>query len=451
MMKRGFSALRRLTQIAVDKGKPGPTGNKIGFQAGLLVVLILGLSNSAMATIETIKGSLTCFIGCNRNVVQLIAQGESHSFEVVGSFVDTSTAVQITGSGVSVSYGTRKHGSGSSIIVRFDVGPNAAPGERTVKMRYGIETNGPDTFTVRVVRKGTISQIQYRRSLPFRPGGGPATELVPATGLPLNQRVLLIVTGTKLDSVEVRPESTYQSVRVLPGATATSCTVEIEFTSSGQGPLVMFDAALSSQDMRSSTSSKFSYTGGTSRNIQYGGTPSGSSFVTPIIGSRGGSSSTFVDVAPRANMLNIFRRLSNFAPVNRNGLTMLRVEDRWCNGMPINQNGSRVITIPNPIWGVSNVGTADINTAFASQLRSGSQILETETVPGLNPGETRDFTFQRQNSTVRVRRFSDQQGCFASPNDTGFFFEDPPFNVRVNTNAALIEATANESNNSRNY
>lgn len=422
------------------------------FRAASLVLLILALSSPAMATIETIKGSLTCFVGCNRNVVQLIAQGENHSFEVVGQYVDTSRAVEITGSGVSVSYGTIKRGANSSIIVKFDVADNAPPGERTVRMRYHVEFSGPDTFKVRVVRKGNISQIQYRRSLPFRPGGGPATELVPATGLPLNERVVLILTGTKLDSVEVRPEATYQSVRVLPGATATSCAVEIEFTSSGQGPLVLFDAALSAQDMRSSTSSKFSYTGGTNRNIQYGGTQTGgTSFVSPIISGGGGSPSTFVDVAPRANMLNIFRRLSNFAPFQINGLTMVRIEDRFCDGMPLNQNDSREIDIPDLVWGVSNVGTADINTAFASQLKSGSAVLATETVPGLNPGETRNFNFRRQTSRVRVRRFSDRQGCHASPNDTAFFFEDPPFMVVVNTNGALAEAAANTSNNSRNY
>lgn len=404
----------------------------------------------AQATIETIKGSLTCFVGCNRDVVQLIAQGEEYSFEVVGQFVDTSTTVQITGSGVSVSYGTRSHGANSSIIVKFNVADNAAPGERTVNMRYAIETNGPDTFRVRVVRRGNISQIQYRRPLPFRPGGGPATELVAATGLPLNERVVLIVTGTKLDNVEVRSESTYQSVQVLSGSD-TSRAIEIQFSGPGQGPLLLFDAALSAQDMRSSTSSKFSYTGGTNRNIQYGGPQTVSTFVPPIISGGGGSPSTFVDVAPRANMLNIFRRLTNFAPFELNGLTMVRVEDRFCDGMPLNQNDSRDINIPDLVWGVSNVGTAEINTAFVSQLRSGGAVLATATVPALNPGETRNFNFQRQTSRVRVRRFSDRQGCHVSPDDAGFFFEDPQFTVVVNTNAALTEAAVNTSNNSRNY
>lgn len=418
---------------------------------GLFVAsfLLLLQATPAQATIETIKGSLTCFVGCNRDVVQLIAQGENHSFEVVGQFVDTSTAVQIIGSGVSVSYGTRRVGANSSIIVRFSVASNAAPGERTVKMRYAIELNGPDTFKVRVVRRGSISQIQYRRPLPFSPGG-PTSELVAATGLPLNERVVLIVTGTRLDNVEVRPESTYQSVRVLSGSD-TSRAIEIQFSGPGQGPLLLFDAALSAQDMRSSTSSQFSYTGGTNRNIQYGGPQTVTSFVPPIITGGGGSPSTFVDVAPRANMLNIFRRLSNFAPFELNGLTMVRIEDRFCDGMPLNQNGSRDINIPDLVWGVSNVGTADINTAFASQLRSGGVVLATETVPGLNPGETRNFSFQRQISRVRVRRFSDRQGCHVSPDDAGFFFEDPQFTVVVNTNGAIAEAAANASNNTRNY
>jgi hypothetical protein len=317
-------------------------------------------------------------------------------------------------------------------------------------MRYAIEVNGPDTFKVRVVRRGSISQVQYQRPLPFRPGGGPATELVAATGLPLNERVVLIITGTKLDNVEVRLEPTYQSVRVLSGSD-TSRAIEIQFSASGQGPLLLFDAALSAQDMRSSTSSKFSYTGGTNRNIQYGGTLSGTTTFTPILSGGSTTPTTFVDVAPRANMLNIFRRLSNFAPFELNGLTMVRIEDRFCDGMPLNQNGSRDINIPDLVWGVSNVGTAGINTAFASQLRSGGAVLATEIIPSLNPGETRNFNFQRQTSRVRVRRFSDRQGCHVSPDDAGFFFEDPQFTVVVNTNGALTEAAANTSNNSRNY
>ncbi|HLF83668.1 MAG TPA: hypothetical protein VI837_05780 [Blastocatellia bacterium] len=422
---------------------------RIGFKASLLALLVLGLSSSAMATIDTIKGTLTCFLGCNGNVVQLIAQGENHSFEVVGSFVDTSTAVQITGSGVSVSYGTRKHGANSSIIVNFNVNDNAALGERTVRMRYAIETSGPDTFKVRVVGKGNISRIQYRRPLPFQLGGGRATELVPPTGLPLNQRLVLIVTGTRLSNVEVRPETTYQNVRVLPGATESSCAVEIEFTASGQGPLSFFDSTLSGLDMRSSGSSKFSYTGGTNRNVQYGGAQAGGTTITPpILSGGGGGGSLFVDVAPRANMLFIFRRTSTNPVFTRNGVQYFSIDSEHCNGVLAGQ--SRIIKVPNPKWGVSNVGTAGTATPFPAELRSGAQALSTQTITTLNPGQTREFTFPRQNSSVRVFTFLDRGGCFVSLT-ADRFFEDPPFTVVVNTNNALTEAAAAPNNNSRNY
>ena len=414
--------------------------------AGSICVLLI-LSSPALATIETIKGSLTCFIGCNRSVVQMIAQGENHAFEVVGQLVDTSTAVEITGSGVSVSYGTRKHGAGSSIIVNFVVGDNATPGERTVRMRYAIETSGPDTFTVRVVPKGTVTQIQYQRRLPFQPGGA-ATELVAPTGMPLNERVLLIVTGTKLQNAEVRPETTYSSVRVLPGATDTRMVVEIEFTSAGQGVLSIFDSNLSAQDMRSSTSSKFSYTG--NRNISYGGNQSsGSTFIQPVLsGGGGGGGGTFVDVAPRANMINVFRRTSTNPAFTENGVQYFPIDSQHCNGVLAGQ--SRVITIPNPRWGVSNVGTAAVATPFTVELRSGAALLDTQNVTSLSPGQTRDFDFARQNSRVRVFTFLTRGGCFVSTTASDFF-EDPPFTVKVDINNALPETAINRNNNNRNY
>jgi hypothetical protein len=426
---------------------------RIGFQVGFLFSLIFALSSSAMATIETVKGTLSCFVGCNRNVVQLIAQGEQHAFEVVGFGVDTSKDVEITGSGVSVSFGTKQSGS---VIVNFNVSANAAPGERTVKLRYWVEFSGPDTFKVKVVRVGSISQVRYRRTLPFRTGLGPATppvELLPATNLPLNQRVILVVTGTGLSNIQVRPESAYPNVRVIPGGTDTSRSIEIEFNSPGQGPLMLFDAALSAPDMRSSTSSRFDYRGGANRNIQYGANQTGGGgavmpIASPIIGGSVGSSSTFIDVAPRANMLNIFRRSSPNPAFTENGVQYFPINSQHCNGMTGQQ--SRVITVADPVWGVSNVGTAGITTAFQAELTSGSEVLNTQTVIGLNPGQTRDFTFARQSSRVRVFTFLTHGGCFVSSTGSDFF-EDPPFTVEVNTSGTLTEAAANTSNNRRNY
>jgi hypothetical protein len=106
--------------------------------------------------------------------------------------------------------------------------------------------------------------------------------------------------------------------------------------------------------------------------------------------------------------------------------------------------------VQNPIWGVSNVGTAGIATPFPAELRSGAQALSMQTITALNPGQTRDFTFPRQNSSVRVFTFLDRGGCFVSPT-ADRFFEDPQFTVVVNNNNALTEAAAAQNNNSRNY
>jgi hypothetical protein len=441
----------------------------------ILASILFAASGSAHATISTIKGSLTCFLGCNKNVVQLIPQGEDMAFEVVGDFVDLSTAVEITGSGVSVSYGTRKHGNNSSIIVRFDVSSGASTGERTVKMRYAIETNGPDTFKVRVVKRGSITDIKYRRPLQLaanaplqaRPGiptsgitfpgagsGTPPTQLVEPTDIPINEVVVLVVSGTRLSGVELRTGSRHRNVRIRPGGTDSSFELEIEFTSSGQEQLLFFDSHLSQSDMNSGTSSNFSYTGGANRTVQYGGgaTNTGGTFTPPITGGGSTGPATFVDAAPRANLLNIFRRQGANPVFTENGVQYFNAPNStpgFCSGMTGTQ--TKVITIPHPVWGVSNVGTANITTPFDSQLRAGNQLLATETITTLSTGQTRDFTFQRPgDSRVRVFTFLARGGCFISP-QADEFFEDPLFTVTVNTNGALVEAQINQANNTRNY
>ena len=149
-------------------------------------------------------------------------------------------------------------------------------------------------------------------------------------------------------------------------------------------------------------------------------------------------------------MLNVFRRLSNFAPFAINGLTFVTVENRWCQGMTGDQ--SKNITIPDITWGVTNVGTQNINQPFDIVLKSNGTVLATQTVTNLNQGVTRDFTFQREKSQVRVRTRSDRQGCFISPNDTeDFYFEDPQFTVEVDNANAVGEIATRRSNNNRNF
>ena len=396
----------------------------------LMAFFLLALNSYALATINTIRGTLACFNGCSPSVVQNISPNKTFSFEVIGQFVDLSTGVQIDDPAINVSYGARKSGAGSSIIINFVVGSNATIGDHTVKMRYLVETNGPDMFKVHVVNRGTIGQI------------------TPTNNIPINQVVQLTVTGTKLSRAQVAPSNAYRNAHILAGATDSRATVELEFTQSGTGVLQLFDANLTSNDLASSGIAQFVYSG--SPSLQFGNVLVSSTGVIPQVPIGGGTIAPipFNDVAPRANMLNIFRRLNTTPTFTENGTQFFAVDNQNCAGMTGNQ--SQVITIPDLTWGVSNVGTADINIAVTSQLKTGTQVLQTQTVPGLNPGETRNFTFTRQNSRVRVSTFLLHQGCFVSPT-SDFFFEDPTFTVLVNTNGAVVEAIANQANNSRNY
>ena len=235
-------------------------------------------------------------------------RGESHGFEVVGSFVDLSTAVEISGSGVSVSYGNRKSGANSSIIVKFNADENAAPGERTVKMRYLIETNGPDTFKVKVVKKGSITRVQYKRQINLQ-AGFTQNLLSAPTSIPLNQKVVLVITGTKLNGVALRSSSNFRNQRILPGATDTQCEIELEFIRDGEENLRFYDPSLTSAHLESGTSFLFRYDGFDNSKVQAGtGQSSGTGgFIAPPLSGGSGSGNTLIDLAPRANLLNIFR------------------------------------------------------------------------------------------------------------------------------------------------
>ncbi len=168
-----------------------------------------------------------------------------------------------------------------------------------------------------------------------------------------------------------------------------------------------------------------------------------------------GTPAPFVDLMPRATLDNIFRRVSNSGPVAVNGVSYLRVDDLWCSAFvaPASGSSSRNITVPNPVWGITNAGTAANGAAFTSQLRAGGAVLQTTTTAagGLAPGATTGLVFIRPNSAARVIRFAipQPQGCFVNPADTGFW-EDPPLTVVVDAvpaGGAVVES--NEANNSR--
>lgn len=376
---------------------------------------------------------------------------------IYGGGTDLATSVD-AGSGVSCTIGDRKHGIGSYVEIDCDASNTASTAIRTLKLKYPL---GEDSFKIRVQRVGTISKIQYDpspamattsmsgaipnvQSIGSVSGVARPAGLQPATDLPRNVEIVLVITGTKLSNVKIGNDADY-SGSVLPGATDTQCRVKIKFTRSGTQEIKILDVETGGGPYKGANSRS-------DKEVDVSGS-SGSSFNTTTGGIVGGgtSSSTFLDVTPRANMLNIFRRLSNFAPFTIGGTILLTVANEHCQGMSPNQ--SREITIPDLTWGVTNVGTQAINQPFEIVLKtSGGTTLATETVTSLAPGATQNFSFHREKSQVRVRTRSDRQGCFISPNDApDFYFEDTAFRVEVDTAGALGEAQTNRTNNTRNF
>jgi hypothetical protein len=414
----------------------------------------LGLSAIPVsATITSIASDLCPNPACLPSAVQPVVRGVSSNrlstMTVKGQFVDLSTAVEVTGSGVTVSYGDRTHGNTSSIIVRFSVSPNADLGERTVRMRYAIETNGPDTFKIKVVRGGNITDIKRKVATGSKLTGITTVSYVEPTSIPVDVPVILRFSGTSIGNAKMHANSNLANIEKLSGCTETQCEFRLTFKNTGNLNVNLLDIGVGSP--ASSLAFKFFYAGDESVSVT--GTSSTTTTITPIsppLTSGGSTSTTFVDSAPRANMINIFRRSGTDSFTDNTGRQFFAVTspENLCSGL--SGTASKIVTIPNPVWGVTNVGTANITTDFQIQLRSGSNTLDTQLITvDLLTGATRDFTFDRPgDSQVRVHTFLTRSGCFISP-QADKFFEDPSYTVVVDTTAALAES--NESNNNRNY
>ena len=414
-------------------------------------VLILVAITPANATVTGISSDGCPGTTCLPSFVTPIVAGKSMSITIKGQFVDLSTRVEVSGSGLNASLGPRQGGSSSSIVVNFSSDPEVALGERTVKLRYAIETNGPDTFKVRVVRGGRVDRIEQK--VPGLTAG--TTRLVAADAIPVNQRVTLVFFGARLANSALAPILAVKDPRTLPVCGETRCELEMEFTRSGPVTVNLYDADVPA----AGNNLLFKFFHGGAHTVTVTGTTTATGSAPPpghIPSSVAATPATFVDVAPRANMLNLFRRTGN--PITIQGRSMLPVEDRWCtdNGLqpPAAASAAKAITVPDITWGVSNVGTAEIAFDFVSQLSANGQVLQNQNIVAgtLHPGATQNFTFTRNRSRVRVIRFAPpaQAGCFVNPQDPDFF-EDPPFTVRVDVNGALPETIANRANNALTY
>lgn len=124
----------------------------------IFVVVVLSAASVTQATINTIVDDGICRTRtCTPANPYPLLLGKTATVTLQGQFVDLATAVEVTGpAGVSAaSVGT----ASSSKTIRLTVTSNAAPGVRTVKLRYLVETNGPDTFTVVVLHGGVINNV----------------------------------------------------------------------------------------------------------------------------------------------------------------------------------------------------------------------------------------------------------------------------------------------------
>jgi hypothetical protein len=131
----------------------------------LLIIFFLMSVTSTKATISYITDDSICQYQCSPQSAYPVLRGHNVTITLVGQFVDLSTKVEVSGSGMYVNnVGTA---SGSKTI-QLEV-LNSASGTYTVKLRYLVEVNGPDTFKVVVLQNGTIDNVAVPTlTAPFR-------------------------------------------------------------------------------------------------------------------------------------------------------------------------------------------------------------------------------------------------------------------------------------------
>ncbi|PWT94464.1 MAG: hypothetical protein C5B55_02685 [Blastocatellia bacterium] len=121
----------------------------------LLIMFFLMTVSTANATISYITDDNICLYHCLPQSSYPVLRGHEFTITLVGQYVDLSTKVEVSGSGMYVNnIGTA---SGSK-TVQLEV-LDSASGTYTVKLRYLVELNGPDTFKVVVVQNGSIGRV----------------------------------------------------------------------------------------------------------------------------------------------------------------------------------------------------------------------------------------------------------------------------------------------------
>lgn len=224
-----------------------------------------------------------------------VSQGRDRFFRVSGGGTDLATKIEVSGSGIPDCPITgRKRGVGSYVEFTCSVDDDAPATKRTVSIKYPL---GEDTFKIEVFKVGTISKIEYEPDLSiantsFGTIGSNSSNRQPATNLPRNKELTLVVIGTKLSNVVLYlRRDPYATGEVLPGATDTECKIRIKFTSGTTHRILLVDGEATDKIVPieffhykgSPTSSKLDVTTQTpTTSSSTGTTSSGNSTVTRI-------------------------------------------------------------------------------------------------------------------------------------------------------------------------
>jgi hypothetical protein len=151
-----------------------------------------------------------------------------------------------------------------------------------------------------------------------------------------------------------------------------------------------------------------------------------------------------------------------------------RVSDQFCQSLPIPPAGQVSIgevTVGRFSWGVINSSNAAVTTPFRIELRNNAtnQVLQASDVPPdtLRPGnQTSQLTYMRPQSRTMVVRVTPttsvalrntygggSTGCFQAPMppNSSLNWQDPSFQIRVDTANAVDEGAGGEINNTGVY
>jgi hypothetical protein len=144
-----------------------------------------------------------------------------------------------------------------------------------------------------------------------------------------------------------------------------------------------------------------------------------------------------------------------------------RISESFCQNLPTSRSATAddagIVSVPNLSWGVINSANVATGNGFNIELRANGQTLRPEQVGALPAGGSGDFTYARpqsQTRVIRVRGFDRTSGAQYGPpgcyqelmaaNDP-MDWQDPPYEVRVDTVNAVSEGAGGETNNTAQY